>query len=103
MEPSHVALAPQSATLLKFYVLLWVSPAYQELPNPFSMVSLKHDLTVLRRSAARAEAFQLLRNLRQVVVLLVYAVNYRRWFPELARFEAYANSQLFLLDFTTST
>jgi hypothetical protein len=88
--------------LLKLYVFLWVSHAYQELADSFSMVSLKHNLTIFRRSTACAEAFQLLGNFRQVVVFLVYAVNYRRWFPELACFEAYTDSQLFLLDFTTS-
>jgi hypothetical protein len=88
--------------LLKLNVLLWVSPADQELANPFPMVSLKHNLPILRRSTACTEAFQLLRNFWQVGVFLVYAVNYRRWFPELARFEAYADSQLFFLDFTTS-
>jgi hypothetical protein len=78
--------------LLKLYVLLWVSLAYQELADPFSMVSLKHNLTIFRRSAACTETFQLFGNFRQVVVFLVYAVNYRRWFPELACFEAYTDS-----------
>jgi hypothetical protein len=67
------------------------------------MIALKHNLTVLRRSAARAEAFQFLSNPSQIIVLFVYAIHYRGWFPELTGFKAYTDPQLLFLDLTTST
>jgi hypothetical protein len=67
------------------------------------MVALKHNLTILSSSAARTIAFQILGYFRKVAVFLVQTVDYGRWFTKFPCFQAYADTLLLFLDFTTST
>ena len=99
---SIVSLHLQCRKLLEFDVVFRIAVFHQKLTNSFPVVSLKHDLTILRCAAARTETFEFFGHPRQIRVLLVYAVYYRRWFAKFACLKAYPDALLLFFYLNTS-
>ena len=76
--------------------------SHQKLANPFAVVSLKHDLTILSCTTTRTETFEFFGHTRQVRGLLVYTVHYSRWFAEFSCFKSYPDSLLLFFYLNTS-
>ena len=84
-------------------VLLRITQANQKLTNTFPMITLKHDLTILRSAATGTKTLQLLSNLGQIRVLIVQTINNRSRLTKLPSLKPNTNPLLFLANLTTST
>jgi hypothetical protein len=88
--------------LLQLYVLFWIATFNEEITDSIPMITLQHNLTILRSSTTRTKRLKFLRRTRQIRVLVIHAVNYCAWSAELSGFKSYANPLLLFLDFATN-
>jgi hypothetical protein len=103
LEQFHIGLCTFAVWLLEFYVLFRIPNLDEEFPNPVTMVTLQHNLTILRRSTTSTKRLQLLRYVCEVRVSVIHAVNNRGRSAKLSCLKPDANPLLLFFDFATNT
>ncbi len=89
--------------LLTFDVFCGVAASYQEFSHAVALITLQHNQTCFRCSAASAKSLEFMCHVCEVSGLFVHTVNDGGGSAEFPRFQTDANSLLFFFYFATNT